>query len=134
MKFKKLLFFFSIIILIGCENDSIEWLNGRWEGVGCQLDLEENNTWSINLEVSVDEQLYKVDYPSLECYGKWELIEYTSNRAVFDEIILRNTNDCIERGTVIITKVDNNHISFSYYIAEEEEEVLAFSTLKRKLN
>ncbi|EZH75912.1 hypothetical protein ATO12_03725 [Aquimarina atlantica] len=131
MKSKSVLFLFVALIFAGCKTDDIIWLNGQWEGVGCQLDLEENNTWSISLEVDVYQQLFEIQYPSLECSGQWELVEYSNDRAVFNELILENTNTCIKEGTVIITKVDENHISFSYYIIDGED-VLAFSTLKRK--
>ncbi|WP_074405961.1 MULTISPECIES: hypothetical protein [Aquimarina] len=131
MKSKNVLFFFIALILAGCKTDDIIWLNGQWEGVGCQLDLEDNNTWSINLEIDIYQQSFEIKYPSLECSGRWELVEYSYNRATFNELILENTNTCIKEGTVIITKVDENHISFSYYIIDGKD-VLAFSTLKRK--
>ena len=66
MKSKSVLFFFITLILAGCKTDDIVWLDGQWEGVGCQLDLEENHTWSINLEIDIYQQLFEIKYPSLE--------------------------------------------------------------------
>jgi hypothetical protein len=131
MKLKSVLFFFITLILAGCKTSDIVWLDGQWEGVGCQLDLEENNTWSISLAIDINQQSFEIKYPSLECSGQWELVEYSNDRAIFNETLIENTNTCIEDGTVIITKVDKNHISYSYYIVDDEN-VLAFSTLKRK--
>ncbi len=131
MRFNLIALMFVVFLFTGCDY-SIKWLNGEWEGVGCQLDMEDNDTWFINLEIDIDKQLFDIEYPSLGCAGNWELIDYSSDRAIFNELITENDkNDCIEKGTVILTKVDEKHISFSYYIYSDKD-VLAFSTLRRK--
>ncbi|TSE09069.1 MULTISPECIES: hypothetical protein [Aquimarina] len=131
MKLKNILFLLIALSLTGCKSNDILWLNGQWEGVGCQLDFEETYTWSINLNINATKKLFNIEYPSLKCNGNWELIDYSNGRAIFSELIIENTNACIEKGKVILTKVDENHISFSYYILNENE-VVAFSTLRRK--
>ncbi|WP_103068050.1 hypothetical protein [Aquimarina sediminis] len=125
------LIFLIVLFLASCNPNGDKWINGQWVGVGYQLDSVESDTWSIDLEIDMENELFNIEYPSLECSGRWELIEYSDERAIFDELILDNTSICIERGIVILTKVDENHISFSYYTLDEEE-VLAYSTLKRK--
>lgn len=124
----------SILLCSGCtayRSTSPSWLDGKWEGIGYQLDLQEDPTWSILLSIDTKQKAYSIRYPSLQCTGQWQLIKGTKERVVFQEIIDENTAACTEKGIVIITKVDANHISYSYYV-ENQATVAAFSTLHRK--
>ncbi|MEM7101895.1 MAG: hypothetical protein AAF502_02115 [Bacteroidota bacterium] len=104
-----------------------KWLEGEWEGVGLQLNFP--STWSIDFLVK--ENQYMIMYPSLECGGEWELISANQYKAVFRENILEGVNKCVQGGTVVVTKVDEYHISYSYF-SPDSGKLEATSTLVNK--
>ncbi len=59
------------------------WLRGQWEGTGYQIDT--NSTWTMSLKVRG--RSYLIEYPSLNCGGRWRLVSINANRARFRERI-----------------------------------------------
>lgn len=67
-------------------------------GVGWQND---GNHWSI--EVLLGEKGGQIVYPSLECSGDWTLVSATPDKLHFIEVIVENTEDCVETGDIILS-------------------------------
>ncbi|MFK7949772.1 MAG: hypothetical protein AB8G11_19435 [Saprospiraceae bacterium] len=106
---------------------STNWLKGEWEGVGYQLNS--SGSWSIQLKVNDDR--YSIAYPSLECSGNWQLQKESDMKLEFIETITKGTDKCVNKGRIVITKVDDNHVTFTYF-SPYSGELEAFSTLIRK--
>lgn len=111
--------------------EDLSWLNGNWAGVGFQPEAG-NDTWTIKFFCNVDKEVFTIQYPSLNCQGFWKVLEKEKNRVVFQEQIAKGEHNCMLVGTVVITKVDDDHISYSFFETVDEKWVLnAFSTLTR---
>jgi hypothetical protein len=112
--------------------EDISWLNGQWIGLGYQPNTE--TRWSISLEADTDKRIFLINYPSISCRGKWKIVSADVNRIVFREKITEGIENCIPTGTVVVTKVDDNHISYSYFEKIEGKLILgSFSTLIKVL-
>ena len=109
------------------KSDFPEWLQGEWRGIGYQLNTSEN--WSIHLKVS-DERV-SIAYPSLECSGNWQIIKQSKNKLELLETITDGADKCVNKGKLVITKVDENHVTYTYF-SPFSGELEAFSTLVRK--
>ncbi len=142
MKFKLIVVMFSFFLIASCgvgNNNVIKnkhWLEGQWTGTAFQIDLSEDNQWTIELEINVKKEIYNISYPSLKCSGEWELIKCSKNQATFREIIKNNTTVCIEKGVIILSKIDKNLVLYSYFyndgINSDGRKASAFSTLEKK--
>lgn len=107
------------------ENPS--WLLGQWEGIGFQVDMTKS-TWLM--EVDFKKETTKINYPSLNCSGYWILKKQEKDRLVFKENIQKGEDRCMDNGMLVITKVNKNHISFSYF-NEHNQTLGAYATLVR---
>lgn len=87
------------------------WIKGTWEGIGYQINLPQ--TWAIDLEV--DLKTATINYPSLECSGMWEIANQSIDRVEFREVILKGADRCVNGGLIVITRVDQHHISYSFF-------------------
>lgn len=111
--------------------EDISWLNGNWAGVGYQSGAV-NETWTIKFFCNVDKEVFTIQYPSLNCQGFWKVSEKEKNRVIFKEQIAKGDHTCILTGTVIVTRVDDDHISYSFFNEIDGKLVLdSFSTLTR---
>ena len=133
MKKLILTFAFAFALLISSiplsvNAQSTYWLDGQWEGTGYQKDNGHN--WTILLTADIDRGIYKIEYPSLSCGGEWVLSEIDGQRAVFTEKITDGIFRCANLGKVIVTPVDQNHISFTWFW-HSTQELGAWSTLER---
>ena len=98
---------------------SLNWLIGDWQGTGLQI-LPADHTWKINFSYFPGhEGPFIINYPSIPCNGHWELESNEYHRVVFTERITKGYFRCANNGKVIITYVDENHISFSYFLSGE---------------
>lgn len=102
------------LLLCSMTSPSHTWLDGNWEGIGLQVSPNPH-TWTINLDINSSEDIYEIEYPSLSCGGKWVPEEITGSRAVFVEYIEKGMFRCVHKGKVVVTYVDDRHISFSYF-------------------
>lgn len=140
MKLNNIIILIFATTLIGCGiNKTLikknSWLDGNWMGIGYQIDIKEDNKWLIQLEIDADKRIYNITYPSLNCSGKWKLIKYSNDQATFEEVIENNTINCIDKGTIILSKIDTERIIFAYFYNEEIDDdkiAYAYSTLERK--
>ncbi|WP_299245186.1 hypothetical protein [uncultured Aquimarina sp.] len=139
--FNSIIMVFSFLYLGSCgiNNKSYSknknWLEGKWTGIAFQIDLTEDNQWTIELEIDIKKETYNISYPSLNCSGNWKLTKYSKDQATFEEIIKNNTSVCIERGIVILSKIDNERVLYSYFytdgINNDGKKASAFSTLEK---
>ena len=109
------------------KSDFPEWLQGEWRGIGYQLNS--SGTWSISLKVNAERA--SIAYPSLECSGNWQIIKQSENKLELLETITEGTDKCVNKGKLVITKIDENHVTFTYF-SPFSGELEAFSTLVRK--
>jgi len=110
--------------------DVVQWLQGRWKGMGFQTDIE--STWTIELNAYMEGGQVLIDYPSIPCGGVWKLKSADDCRAEFVEHITSGKNRCRDLGKLIITYIDANHVSYTYFATDGLTPVLnGYSTLVR---
>lgn len=109
----------------------LNWLAGEWVGQGFQTDAISNATWEINLNVDMEKRKCKIKYPTLNCGGEWQLIKGNHYSATFKEVIIDGKDKCYNGGQLVITKVNENHLSYSFFYPDNGE-LGAFSTLIKK--
>lgn len=109
------------------QQKSAGWLNGNWEGVGYQLD--DQSTWAMKL--TARRGRYSIDYPSLNCGGRWRLVSINGARAQFREILNRGQDKCADRGKVFLQRLNRNQIVFLYSYAGVKD-ISASAVLNKK--
>ena len=109
---------------------SMDWLKGSWEGTGLQINPS-NHTWEIIFAYTPGQELpFSINYPSIPCSGNWTIESHEFHRVVFTEKITEGYFRCADNGKVIVTYVDDNHISFTYFLSGSEK-LDSYATLKR---
>jgi hypothetical protein len=109
------------------KTPKVKWLNGTWEGTGYQID--NNETWTMKL--TVRGRAYRIEYPSLQCGGKWIPLSINQSHARFIEKITENLEACTNNGNVVIEKLSRRQIAFRY-ANRGSGEVTASAILNRK--
>jgi hypothetical protein len=106
------------------------WLRGVWEGTGYQTD--DNTTWTMRLTVTRQngQRVYTIDYPSLNCGGRWKPLSMNSNVARFREQISRSADKCSQNGLVVLERKRGQIIFL--YSNEGTREITATAVLNRK--
>jgi hypothetical protein len=104
-----------------------EWIDGVWDGIGFQRDA--GSTWTIRLTANRSENSFKIEYPTLACGGEWRLVNFTSHSGKFIERIVFGRDKCVDKGIVVITLVDRDHVSFTHFYRSGV--MSAYSTLTR---
>jgi hypothetical protein len=84
-----------------------KWLTGVWEGTGYQWDTE--TLWPMTL--SATNSTYKVDYPTLKCGGRWQLIDSSGDTASFKEDITVGVENCAQGETVHIKRFPTGELA-----------------------
>jgi hypothetical protein len=134
---KKFCTFLIVLICsfyIGCSviqrvnGSSLWWLDGKWTGTGFQIESKE--TWEIEFTSDSKRTLYSIVYPDLDCHGEWRPVSISGYSVTFEEKIKEGDHSCADGGIIVITKVDDNHLSFTYFW--KDGELGAFSTLERE--
>lgn len=74
---------------------------------------------------------FAIDYPSLNCGGRWQLISISASRARFRERLDRGQDKCADSGNVLIQRLNQNQIMFLYSY-QGEKALTASAILKRK--
>ena len=103
------------------------WLSGTWEGTGYQID--NNETWTMKL--TVRGKVYKIEYPSLKCGGKWIPISIGRNRARLIEKITFGLEDCVDNGNVVIERLNRRQIAYRF-TGRGSRQVTASAILNRR--
>jgi hypothetical protein len=86
------------------------WLRGEWAGKGYQTDSD--STWAMKL--TVRGRTYAVEYPSLECGGRWRLLGLSRRRAVFRETITSGVESCAQGGRVVIERLNPRQLGYRF--------------------
>jgi hypothetical protein len=111
----------------GAGKKTNTWLNGTWEGKGYQIDTDE--TWTMRLTVKGNK--YLIEYPSLNCDGKWRPVRRNSWLARFREEITRGVDTCTNLGNVVIQRLGRRQIAYRYS-NQGSREITASAILNRK--
>jgi hypothetical protein len=114
------------VVSAGASTTTPDWLAGTWLGRGYQA---RGSSWSI--EANATNGAFTIAYPSLNCAGRWDLVQSDTSLAVFNEVITTGTSNCIVNGRIVITRIDKNHVTFSYWRTTGELD--SWSTLTKKL-
>ena len=109
------------------KKESGRWLNGTWEGTGYQID--NNETWTMKL--TVRGKVYKIEYTSLKCGGKWIPISIDRNRARFIEKMTFGLADCVDNGNVVIERLNRRQIAYRF-TSRGTRQVTASAILNRR--
>ena len=109
MKLRHLLLAVSLLLLIAAPAFSktarASWLRGSWEGTGYQTD--DASVWPMRLTIAKSKRgkrVFSIDYPSLNCGGKWKLLRWNKNRATLREQLDHGQDKCTDNGTVFIER------------------------------
>ena len=109
----------AIFVLLVCltsvvnsqsKTETGRWLSGAWEGTGYQID--NNETWTMKL--TVRGKVYKIEYPSLKCGGKWLPLSIDRSRARFIEKITFGLEDCVDKGNVVIERLNRRQVAYRF--------------------
>ena len=72
---------------------------------------------------------FAIEYPSLSCGGRWQLISLNAWRARFRERLDHGQDKCADNGSVLIQRLNRNQILF-VYSNQGEKELTASAILK----
>jgi len=96
------------------ENVTWQFLDGTWTGEAYQYDV--NESWSIKLTCNTESGHYLVEYPSLNCGGKFIPEQQQQQFLVFEEDITYGTDICLQGCLIILEKINDNLMGyFSYH-------------------
>ncbi len=131
-----LLTFFTFVFFIQVQSSfsqvaKTKWLEGTWIGEGYQPGALNQKTWEINLIYDNQKKEININYPTFPCSGYWKLVKANKNKAEFVEYITEGQTLCVKEEKVVVTKINEEYITVSYFIAEYDG-VAAFSTLRKK--
>ncbi len=127
-------FFVALLIVViegtaAAQTKSRGWTRGEWDGTGYQVD--DKSTWPMHL--TVRGRRFSIEYPSLNCGGKWKLISMTRSRARFREVLTHGQDKCANNGNVVLQRLGRNQLLFLYSY-EKTREVSASAVLNRRLD
>jgi hypothetical protein len=122
----------AILLLLLCATHSAQtktgnWIKGTWEGTGYQTD--DQSTWTMRL--TARGRRFSIEYPSLNCGGRWQLVSINSYRARFRERLDHGQDKCADNGKVTIQRLRPRQVFFFYSNAGTRE-VTASAVLNRK--
>jgi hypothetical protein len=112
---------------VSAQTKSNTWIQGTWEGTGYQTD--DHSTWSMLLTARGGR--FSIDYPSLNCGGRWQLLNINAYRARFKERLDHGPDNCTDKGKVVIQRLSKRQIFFLYTIAGSWE-VTSSAVLNRR--
>jgi hypothetical protein len=134
MTSRPLIITFSALLLslflasgICAQTKSRTWVKGTWEGTGYQTD--DQSTWGLLF--TAQGRSFSIDYPSLKCGGRWQLISVDGYRARFKERLDHGQDKCTDKGNVIIQRLNKRQVLYLYSLAGSRT-VTASAVLNRK--
>ena len=134
MKLRPLITTFNAVLLslflgsaICAQTKSNTWIRGTWEGTGYQTD--DRSTWAMLLTARGGK--FSIDYPSLNCGGRWQLINLNAYQARFKERLDHGQDKCTDNGQVVVQRLNKRQIFFLYTIAGSRD-VTASAVLTRR--
>jgi hypothetical protein len=117
-----------VFATVSAQTKSNNWFTGTWEGTGYQID--DQSTWTMRL--TARGRRFSIEYPSLDCGGRWQLISINTYRARFKERLDHGQDKCTDKGTVVIQRLGKRQVFFLYSLVGARE-VTASAVLNRKL-
>jgi hypothetical protein len=112
---------------LSAQSKAPNWIRGAWEGTGYQTD--DQSTWLMRL--TARGRRFSIEYPSLNCGGRWQLISINSYRARFRERLDHGQEKCADNGNVTIQRLSPRQVLF-LYSNHGTREVTASAVLNRK--
>jgi hypothetical protein len=94
-----------LVSAAAAQRSNRSWLRGTWEGTGYQTD--DNSTWKMKLTTVKSKRggrTFKIEYPSLNCGGRWKLLSINQNVARFRELLNHGVDKCTNKGSVLIER------------------------------
>ena len=122
-----LLLFLAINFAAVAQKKSTSWIKGTWEGTGYQID--DKSSWEMVFTARGNR--YSIDYPSLNCGGRWKLISISASRARFRELLTHGQDKCADRGRLLIQRINRQQILFLYSYSDARD-ISASAVLNRK--
>jgi hypothetical protein len=122
----------SLLLLGASVATSQSWLRGTWEGTGYQID--DNSTWTMKLTVAQAKngrRRFSIEYPSLNCGGRWKLLSANGRQLVFREQLSHGQEKCSNNGRVTVERINSKQILF-LYSNQGTREITASAVLNRK--
>ena len=116
-----------VLGIVSAQTKSSNWLKGTWEGTGYQND--DQSTWTMLFTART--QPFTIDYPSLNCGGRWQLIAIDGYRARFKERLNHGQDKCTDNGNVVIQRLNKRQVLFLYSLSGRRV-VTASAVLNRK--
>jgi hypothetical protein len=112
---------------LAAQTKAKNWIKGSWEGTGYQTD--DQTTWTMR--VTARGRSVSIEYPSLNCGGRWQLISISGNRARFRERLDHGQDKCTNNGNVTIQRLNRKQVFFLYSNAGTRD-VTASAVLNRE--
>ena len=127
-----LLLFLVLVPGVASQTKQRLWPRGVWEGTGYQTD--DNSTWTMKVTVKRlkrNRRAFLIDYPSLDCGGRWKLLSMNQSRARFRELLDHGQDKCSDKGLVTIQRIGRQLIFL--YTNDGSREITASAVLNRKV-
>ena len=112
---------------LDAQTKSQSWIRGTWEGTGYQID--DQSTWTMRF--TAVGRRFSIEYPSLSCGGKWQLLYINASEARFKEKLGHGTDKCINSGNVTIRRLSHSQVLY-LFANPGARTVSASSVLTRK--
>ncbi len=132
---RKPLVVFGLLLLLAstaaAQGKGKSWLRGSWEGTGYQTD--DRSTWPMQLSIKRikgGRRTFSIDYPSLSCGGRWQLLSINGSKARFKELLDHGQDKCSDKGLVVIERIRGQLIFL--YSNRGSREITASAVLNRK--
>lgn len=127
-KMKKKTILFLGLLSTSLQAQNIGWLQGEWEGVGYQL--SNGGTWTMSVTANIANYSIAIRYPSLDCGGVWMIRSSSDCSIELVEDIEYGEDKCLDGGFVVLTRVDADHVTFTYFLSGTRT-MDAYATLRR---
>jgi hypothetical protein len=122
---------FLLASTVAAQAKGKSWLRGSWEGTGYETD--DNSTWPMQLTVKSikgGRHAFSIDYPSLNCGGRWQLLSIDQSKARFREVLDHGQDKCSDKGLVTIERKGGQLVFL--YSNQGSRELTASALLNRK--
>ena len=123
--------FLVLVPSLAAQKRSTSWLRGAWEGTGYQTD--DNTTWAMKVTAKTlkgGRRTFLIDYPSLNCGGRWKLLNMNQSRARFREVLDHGQDQCSDKGLVTIERIGRQLIFL--YANQGSRKITASAVLNRR--
>jgi hypothetical protein len=74
---------------------------------------------------------FSIDYPSLNCGGRWKLLNIIGSKARFREELDRGQDKCTDHGLVVLERVNRRQLLY-WYSLQDSNQITASAVLNRK--